>query len=82
MIAFVSNRDGNRETYTMSADGSSLRKLTHDSGDDDSPAWSPDGAQIAFVYRRFRNWDVCVMNADSSKVLRLTTSDREDPGPA
>ena len=32
----------------MDIDGTNLRRLTTNSADDWSPAWSPDGGQIAF----------------------------------
>jgi len=39
-IAFVSERDGNREIYVMSADGSAVRRLTDHPAADVYPAWS------------------------------------------
>jgi TolB protein len=59
-IAFSSTRDRNGfscgsdecfyfgEIYVARADGSGARRLTRSDADDDSPAWSPDGAHIAF----------------------------------
>ena len=41
-IAFVSERDGNREIYIMRADGSSQIRLTDNPGDDMYPAWRPE----------------------------------------
>jgi len=41
LIAFVTTRDGNEEIYTMNSDGSNQRRLTSNSADDNSPAWSP-----------------------------------------
>jgi TolB protein len=51
-IAFVSDRDGNRDIYAMDPDGGNVTRLTDDPADDSSPSWSPDGTQIAFVSDR------------------------------
>src|SRR5690242_3398815 len=36
-IAFVSDRDGNKEIYVMNADGSNQRRLTDNPANDDNP---------------------------------------------
>jgi len=51
-IAFVSDRSGQRDLWTMSADGSDVRPVTSDEADDQSPAWSPDGREVASVSDR------------------------------
>jgi Tol biopolymer transport system component len=78
-VAFVSERDGNLQLYSVGVDGSGLRRLTHEFALDDHPAWSPDGRQIAFVSTRRparevgRAWNgIYVMNADGSAVRRLS----------
>jgi Tol biopolymer transport system component len=71
-IAFVSNRDGNNEIYVMDADGSNQTRLTNNSADDSSPAWSPDGARIVFVSNRDGNFLIYTMNANGSSQTRLT----------
>ncbi len=38
-IAFVSDRDGNREIYIMNVDGSEQRRLTNNPENDDAPAF-------------------------------------------
>ncbi len=40
-IAFLSDRDGNREVYVMNADGSNPVNLTNHLEDDFSPSWLP-----------------------------------------
>jgi DNA-binding winged helix-turn-helix (wHTH) protein len=46
-IAFMSDRSGRMEIWTMNPDGSSPEKLT-DQGNCGSPRWSPDSQWIAF----------------------------------
>ncbi len=52
-IAFISDRDGNRELYIMDYDGANQIRLTYTKGMEMLPAWSPDCEKIAYVsYRR------------------------------
>ena len=81
-IAFVSDRDGNSEIYSMDADGGGQTRLTEDAGEDHSPAWSPDGQRIAFVSTRDGNAEIYVMNADGSGQTRLTNNSAGDLAPA
>ena len=62
----------------MDADGSNLRRLTHSSGNDLLPDWSPDGTQIAFMSDRDGDWDIFVMDADGSNLRRLTNNSGND----
>jgi Tol biopolymer transport system component len=63
-IAFVSERDGNREIYVMNSDGGGQARLTHNPWEDDSPSWSPDGKKIAFRSFRGSAYDIFVVGAD------------------
>ncbi len=81
-LAFVSERDGNREIYTMRLDGSQVARLTHHGEEDRFPTWSPDGQQIAFCTKRDGNWEIYVMNADGSNVRNLTNHQDIDRKPA
>lgn len=81
-IAFVSDRDGNSEIYSMDTDGGGQTRLTEDAAEDHSPAWSPDGLRIAFVSTRDGNAEIYVMNADGSGQTRLTDNSAGDLAPA
>jgi len=50
-IAFMSQRTGGNEIYTINSDGSGLVQVTNTPGlfSEDNPTWSPDGSQIAFI---------------------------------
>ena len=43
---------GNFDIYVMKADGSEIRRLTSEPGEDTNPTWSPDGTWIAFLSDR------------------------------
>lgn len=80
-VAFVSDRDGNREIYVMQADGSQPVNLTLHNAQDWTPSWSPDGQQIAFASFRDENWELYLMDADGTNQQRLTQHSAADYGP-
>ena len=87
LIAFSSNRDTLSQEdvlmqiYVMNPDGSNPIRLTTSEGDDNDPAWSPDGTRIAFSSTRDGGGpammgvpaEIYVMNANGSNPTRLTT---------
>jgi energy-coupling factor transporter ATP-binding protein EcfA2 len=66
-IAFSSNMDGDREIYTMAADGSDLQQVTVDGGDDTYPSYSGDGQWIVFMSDRSGSWGVYATRPDGSE---------------
>ena len=62
VIAFSDDRDGNREIYSINADGTGLTRLTHDPASDRHPRWSPDGSRIAYLH----DSHLWVMDADGT----------------
>ena len=76
-IAFMSERDGNREIYVMNADGTGQTNITNTPDTDEwYPRWSPDGTKIAFASNQNGNYKIYVMNADGNNQTRLTEGDR------
>jgi hypothetical protein len=66
----------------MNADGSDQIRLTNNSANDYTSAWSPDGTEIAFSSDRDGNYEIYVMNADGSDQIRLTNNSANDRFPA
>lgn len=66
-IAFVSDRAGNNDIYTISFTGNNLKRLTDNAESEKMASWSPDGKKI--VYRRGRN--LYTMNADGSNQRKI-----------
>jgi Tol biopolymer transport system component len=73
-IAFVSDREGNDDIYTVEADGSNLQRLTKDAGSDAQPVWAPDGTRLAFVSDRDDIPEIYVMDRTGAQVKRVTNT--------
>jgi TolB protein len=73
-VAFVSDRGGIPQMYTMNADGSSQTKVDlPDMGYVIDPSWSPNGQLLAFSWRRPNgNYDIYVMEIATHQLVELT----------
>ncbi len=74
--------EGRSSIWVMSSDGSDPRRLTGQAWNDESPAWSPDGARIAFVSDRDGNREIYVMYADGSGQQNLSQNAADDWTPS
>lgn len=82
-IAFVSQRDGNREIYVMNLNGTNVLRLTSNSAWDIHPAWSHDGTRLAFVSNRGGSFNIYTMSSlDGSDVKQVTSNNRPDNSPS
>jgi Tol biopolymer transport system component len=90
-ILFTSFRTGDFEIWTIRPDGSDLRQLTHDHGNDAHAIWSPDGRWILFTSSRMGWRDegggraqtygkLFIMRANGSSSRQLTDN-RWEEGP-
>jgi dipeptidyl aminopeptidase/acylaminoacyl peptidase len=88
-IAFSASPEEGMDIYTINANGTDLRRLTHlgavpPFGQGNLwPAWSPDGWKIAYTYVfGGEDEDIWVMNADGTSQTPLTSGHRRDRWPA
>ncbi len=71
--------DEERHIYVMRADGSGVRRVTHEEDVSHSvPAWSPDGRSIAFIRNAAAQPNLYVMNGDGTNP-RLLATDAHSP---
>jgi Tol biopolymer transport system component len=71
-LAFVSDRDGNAEIYTVGASGGAVTRLTNDPAADTLPTWLAGGDRLVFTSTRGGGRDLFLMNLDGSAVTRIT----------
>lgn len=69
------------DIFTARADGSGLRRLTHNPQYDAEAIVSADGTRIVFGSQRHGDVDIYVMQADGSNLRRLTHREGYDGGP-
>lgn len=69
------------DIYTVSRDGSDLRRLTSFDTYTAEAILSPDGSRIVFTSLKDGDLDIYTMNVDGSDVRRLTSTPGYDGGP-
>jgi len=81
-IAFLSQRSGDREIYTINPDGTAVKRLTFNSIFERAPRWSPNGSKLVFTGVVEGNADIYTINADGTGLQRLTTDPARDDDPS
>lgn len=82
-VVFVSDRSGSWELWSVFADGSDLRQLTHMEGPLlGTPNWSPDGKYIAFDARPQEHSAIYVIPATGGMPRLVDANSYEDKMPS
>ena len=74
-LAFVGQRDGEFDIYTIPAAGGEETRLTTAKGLDDGPEYSPDGKYIYFNSERTGHMQIWRMKADGSEQEQVFSDD-------
>jgi Lysyl oxidase/WD40-like Beta Propeller Repeat len=80
-IAFVSDRGGSDDLFTIRAAGGGLRQLTANIGSETDPAWSPDGRRLAYVRDETGSTELALLDIASRKTGALTNDGAVAAGP-
>ena len=82
VIAFVSDRFGYLDIYSMNTDGSEQTRLTNTQNIDWNPVFSPNGDKIAYESETSDgNREIYIMNSDGSEPTNITNNQSDDWGP-
>lgn len=82
-IAFVVMSEDKIDIYVMNPDGSNLKKLTEENGNNEDPCWSPDGRFLVFSSNRDgAGKHLYVMNASGQNQRRITFLKGEETAPS
>lgn len=82
-LAFVSDRGGIQQIYTMGVDGSNVNRVTYSGGKACDPSWSPDGKRIAYVSEKSgEGMEVYMADLTDNSFTRLTDSGGMNESPS
>ena len=82
-LAFVSDRGGTPQIYTMDAEGSNVTKASFGGSTHcDSPAWSPSGDRIVYVARVESVFDLYILDLRTQQISQLTESNARNESPS
>ena len=80
-IAYLADRSGSREIWTVQSDGTGKTQVTFSEGSVSGYSWSPDGARIAYVVASppgtLPEFSLWVIDSDGSGSEQLTTGNRD-----
>jgi TolB protein len=81
-IVFSGGEEGDRNIYTINADGTNLHRLTENQRNNEDPCWSADGRYIAFSSNREGAYHLYIMNANGQNQRKIAASKGEQTSPS
>jgi TolB protein len=85
LVAFVSDRSGTEQIYTMNSDGGDPERLTNGIGEAANPAWNQDGEHLAFAWTQGYapgSYNIFLMEVASHQYLQLTKAAGKNESPS
>jgi len=82
-LAYTSYANGSPDVFTINADGSSNKRLTNTSRNDENPSWTNDGEYILFTSNRNIDvsWEIYIMRSNGQSQTPLTNYVGDDVYP-
>jgi TolB protein len=84
-VAFVSDRSGPPQIYTMTIDGGDIMRITNGLGEAHNPAWKGDGQTLAFSWTQGYepgHLNIFVMNVATGNTTQLTHAEGKNESPS
>jgi Tol biopolymer transport system component/DNA-binding winged helix-turn-helix (wHTH) protein len=80
LLAFNHAAEGNADIYTITPEGSSIRRLTLEPSREETPSWSRDGRWLYFSSNRSGTFEVWKLEVDRpTQVIQLTRGGGTNP---
>lgn len=79
-IAFSRKIEGKDHLFVMDSDGANLKRVTHNSANNGSAGWSPDGSKLIFQTDQDGNWEIYTISVDG-ELDQLTDDAADDIAP-
>ena len=81
-IAFAGMSNGHFDIFSIAPDGSRLKQITSNAGNNEDPCWSPDGRYIAFSSNRTGEYHIYIMNATGQTQRQITLEKGQQTSPS
>ena len=82
-LAFVSDRHGSPQVFTMKTDGTNVQRVTFRGSHNQTPVWCQDPKQPLIAFSgRDQNFDIFTVNLETQEYGRLTQGQGDNKDPA